>query len=140
MTDFVVDANVLMSILISGKASYRPILNFHNFILPDFALVEIEHYKNTLRSKTKLSATQFTQWTYFVFSQLTILPQYVLAQDSLIKSQRLLEKIDLKDISYVALAMLLDLILLTRDNLLHEGLRKQGFRKVMLFNDFLKTL
>jgi predicted nucleic acid-binding protein len=66
--------------------------------------------------------------------------QYVLAQDSLIKSQRLLEKIDLKDISYVALAMQLDLILLTRDNLLHEGLRKQGFRKVMLFDDFLKTL
>jgi predicted nucleic acid-binding protein len=93
-----------------------------------------------LRSKTKLSATQFTQWTYFVFSQLIILPQYVLAQDSLIKSQRLLEKIDLKDISYVALAMQLDLILLTRDNLLHEGLRKQGFRKVMLFDDFLKTL
>jgi len=56
VTDFVVDTNVLMSILISGKASYRPILTFNNFILPDFALVEIEHYKNTLRSKTKLSA------------------------------------------------------------------------------------
>ncbi|TAE59694.1 MAG: DNA-binding protein, partial [Bacteroidetes bacterium] len=42
MIDFVIDANVLMSILISGKGGYRPILSFHNFILPEFALVEIE--------------------------------------------------------------------------------------------------
>lgn len=42
MTDFVIDANVLMSILISGKAGYRPILTFNNFILPDFALIEVE--------------------------------------------------------------------------------------------------
>jgi predicted nucleic acid-binding protein len=45
----------------------------------------------------------------------------------------LLDKIDLKDAIYVALAMQLDLPLLTRDNPLYEGLRKQGFRKVMLF-------
>ncbi|MFN3561227.1 MAG: PIN domain-containing protein [Chloroherpetonaceae bacterium] len=140
MTDFVVDANVLMSILISGKASYRPILTFNHFILPDFALIEVENYQDTLKRKTKMSETQFIQWSYFVFAQITVLPRYVLAQDILIKSRRLLEKIDLKDISYVALAMQLNVILLTRDNLLHEGLRRQGFRKVLLFDDFLRTL
>jgi predicted nucleic acid-binding protein len=140
MTDFVIDANVLMSVLISGKAGYRPILTFNNFILPDFALIEIEKYKDILKGKTKMSEIQFTEWTYFVFAQLTILPQYVLEQDILAKSERLLEKIDLKDISYVALAMQLDLPLLTRDNPLYQGLRKQGFRKVMLFEDFLRTL
>lgn len=46
----------------------------------------------------------------------------------------------MKDISYVSLAMQLDLLLLTRDNPLHEGLRKQGFKKVMLFDDFLRIL
>lgn len=140
MIDFVIDANVLMSILISGRAGYRPILSFNNFILPDFALIEIEKYKDILMSKTKLSKSQFTEWTYFVFSELTILPQYVLEQEIVEKTQILLEKIDLKDITYVALAMQLDLPLLTRDTLLYEGLRKQGFRKVVLFEDFLKTL
>lgn len=140
MTDFVIDANVLMSILISGKAGYRPILTFHNFILPDFALIEVEKYKDILKDKTKMSEIQFTDWTYFVFAQLTILPQYVLEQNILVKSERLLEKIDLKDISYVALAMQLDLLLLTRDNSLCQGLRKQRFRKVILFEDFLQTL
>ncbi len=130
MTNFVIDANVLISILISGKAGYRPILTLNTFILPDFALIELEKYKNILKDKTKMSNVQFIDWTYFVFAQLTILPDYVLEQSILAKSERLLEKIDLKDISYVALAMQLDLPLLTRDYLLYEGLRKQGFRKV----------
>ncbi len=140
MIDFVIDANVLMSILIRGRAGYRPILSFNNFILPNFAFIEIEKHKDILRRKTKMSQNQFTEWTYFVFSQLTILPHYVLEQEIVEKSQTLLEKIDLKDITYVALAMQLDLPLLTRDNSLYEGLRKQGFRKVMLFEDFLQTL
>jgi hypothetical protein len=36
MTDFVIDANVLMSILISGRASYKPLLATYNFLVPDF--------------------------------------------------------------------------------------------------------
>ncbi|WKN41330.1 PIN domain-containing protein [Tunicatimonas pelagia] len=140
MTDFVIDANVLMSILISGKVGYRPILSFNSFILPDFAFVEVEKYKDVLKNKTKVSETQFTKWTYFVFTNLTILPQYVLEKSILDKSEQLLEKVDLKDISYVALAMQLDLPLLTRDKPLYKGLRKQGFRKVQLFDDYLRSL
>lgn len=140
MIDFVIDANVLMSILISGRAGYKPIVSFNNFILPDFALVEVEKYKNVLRKKTKLSESQFNEWTYFIFSNITILPQYLLKQDTLAKSEKLLEKIDMKDISYVALSIQLDLPLLTRDKPLLEGLKKQGFKKAMLFEDFLKTL
>ena len=140
MIDFVIDANILMSILISGKASYRPVLTFHNFILPDFVLVEVEKYKDVLRSRTKMQEDEFLQWSYFVFSQLTILPQYVLIQKSLEKSKKLLRKIDLKDATYVALAMQLDLPFLTRDKPLYEGLQRQGFRKVMLFEGFLQTL
>ena len=138
--DFVVDANVLMSILISGKASYRPVLTFYHFILPDFALVEVDKYKNVLISKTKMQENEFMQWTHFVFSQFTVLPQYVLSQESLKKSEKLLKKIDVKDIAYVALAMQLNLPLLTRDKPLYLGLQKQKFRKVMLFDKFLETI
>lgn len=129
MTVFVADAKVLMSILISGKAGYRPVLTFNNFILPDFALIELDKYKDVLKSKTKMSELQFAEWTYFVFSKLTILPQYILEPFILDKSKKLLEDIDIKDLSYVSLAMQLDLILLTRDNILYEGLRKQGLGK-----------
>lgn len=102
--DYVIDANILMSILISGKASYKPFLTNYNFILPDFVLIEIDKYKDLLKSRTKMQKYEFLQWSYFVFSKITILPEYVLSQESIEKSEKLLDKIDLKDISYVALA------------------------------------
>ncbi len=140
MTDFVIDANVLMSILISGKAGYRPILSFNTFILPDFALVEIEKYNTTLKTKTVMSALQLVEWTYFVFSELTIFPRYVVDEYHITTSARLLEKIDMKDLPYLALAMQLGLPLLTRDTPLYQGLRKQGFKNVIMFDDFLRAL
>ncbi len=97
MTDFVVDANVLMSILISGKASYRPVLAFHRFILPDFALVEVAKYQEVLSRKTRMQEDEFVQWTYYVFSQMTFLPLY-------------------------------------------KGLQKKKFKKVVLFENFLRGL
>jgi predicted nucleic acid-binding protein len=140
MTEFVIDANVLMSILISGKAAYRPILSFNTFILPDFALVEIEKYNTTLQSKTAMPAPQLVEWTYFVFSELTILPRYVLDEHNIATAARLLEKIDMKDLSYLALAMQLERPLLTRDAPLCQGLRKQGLKNVIMFDDFLRAL
>ena len=140
MTDFVIDANILMSILISGKSSYKPLLSYYNFILPDFVLLEIDKYHDVLKKSTKLNEDEFLQWTYFVFSKISILPQYVLSDFSIDTSVILLKKIDLKDTTYVALAMQLDLPLITRDKPLYEGLRKQGFKKVILYEDFLKSI
>lgn len=140
MRDFVIDANILMSILISGKASYRPILSYFHFILPEFVLIEIEKYKTVIFQKTKMQEDDLLQWTHFVFSNITILPYYIFSYESLNNANALLKTIDLKDTSYVALGMQLDLILLTRDKPLFTGLKKQGYRKVMLFEDFLKSV
>lgn len=74
-----------------------------------------------------------------VFNELTILPAYVLNQRGISKAVDLLSAIDLKDIAYLALSMQLELVLLTRDKPLYRGLKKQGFRKVMLFEDFISN-
>ena len=140
MREYVLDANILMSMLMSGKADYRPLLSFFTFILPEFVLVEVEKYSEVIKQKSRLSDTELLQWTYFVFSQLTIIPRYALQQESLAKAEELLRNVDLKDVPYVALSMQVDLPLLTRDKLLYDGLRKQGFRKVQLFEDFLKNI
>lgn len=139
MSDYVIDANVLMGMLISGKATYRPVLNYFHFILPEFALVELEKYSDVLKRKTRMREDDLLNWTYYVFSQITVLPQFVLNTDSHLKASKLVVDIDIKDVSYVALAMQLDLVLLTRDKPLYEGLRKKGFRKVVLFEDFLRA-
>ena len=137
--DLVIDANVLMSMLISGKASYKELTGYFHFILPEFVFVEIDKYKDVIRTKSKLDEPQFNRFAYAVFSNLTILPALLLAEETKEKAEELTKDIDLKDAPYVALALQLDLMLLTNDKILETGLKKKGFRKVMLFEQFLRN-
>lgn len=68
------------------------------------------------------------------------MPRYVLDKEILEKAHRLVDEVDEKDISYVALSNQLDIILLTRDMPLYQHLRKKGFRKVLLFDEFLRKI
>jgi predicted nucleic acid-binding protein len=84
MADFIIDANILMSILISGKASYRPILNYYRFIVPNFVFLEIEKYSSVIVEKIKLNEEKFKQRSYFVFFQIRTFPRYVLSEGVLV--------------------------------------------------------
>ncbi|WP_428653182.1 PIN domain-containing protein [Runella sp.] len=139
MRDFVVDANVLMSILISGKAIYKTLLIDYDFFSSDFAFVEIEKYQNLIMKKTRLEQDSFQHFSYFIFSHVHFMPSYLIDSEVKIKSLQLVNGIDIKDVSYVALALQLDIPLLTRDIPLYAGLRKKGFRKVEMFDAFLRN-
>lgn len=138
--DYIIDANVLMSILISGKAIYKPLLNYYNFILPEFALVEIDKYKEIIFEKTKMQKSELINFSYSVFSEITILPNYVMDEYVIEKAVELTKSVDIKDVNYIALSMQLDLVLLTRDKKLIAGVKKKKFNKIMLFDDFLKNI
>jgi predicted nucleic acid-binding protein len=137
--EFVVDANVLISVLISGKASYKLILSFLDLFTPDFALEEIEKYRPVIFEKTKLTPDELRNFTLHIFNEVAVVPNLVISDEALTKATELASDIDIKDVSYIALAIQLDLILLTRDKKLMQGLKRKGFRKVMLFEDLLSS-
>ena len=122
MKDFVIDTNVLMSILISGKAIYRHLLQQYTFFSSDFAFIEIEKYQDTILKKTKLDEDSFRHFSYFVFSNVHFMPSYVVNKEAKQKAIDLVADIDIKDAPHVALALQLNLILLTRDIPLYKGL------------------
>jgi len=140
MKEFVVDANVLISIMISGKSSYKPILTYFDFYTPDFVFEEIEKYKSTILEKTKLNTVELQRFTFFVFNQVSVIPRIVISEEAIEKALDLTINVDVKDVSYVALAIELDSVLLTRDKQLIKGLKKKGFRKIMTFEDFLRSI
>lgn len=140
MREFVVDANVLISIMISGKSSYKPILTFFDFYTPDFVFDEIEKYTPTILEKSKLSTEELQRFTFFVFNQVSVIPRIVISEEAIEKAFELTKEIDIKDLSYVALAIELDFVLLTRDKHLIKGVKKKGFRKIMAFEDFLNSI
>lgn len=54
MFDYVLDTNILMSILISGKSSYKPIVMLNRFVTIDYIFKEIDEYKETIFDKQNL--------------------------------------------------------------------------------------
>jgi predicted nucleic acid-binding protein len=140
MNNYVIDANVLMSILISGKSIYKPLLDYYNFIVPEFALVEIDKYKISIFEKTQMQKNELINFSYFVFSKLNILPNYIIDEQIFENALKLTKNIDIKDTSYVALSMQLNLTLLTRDKKLIIGLNKNKYKNVLLFDDFLRNI
>jgi len=90
--------------------------------------------------KTKLSEAQFTSFSLSIFKALTIVPNFLLSARSVKQSLTLCEQVDPKDAPFVALSLELGYPLLTRDAKLHKGLRKQGFKDITLFQDFLNQI
>jgi predicted nucleic acid-binding protein len=64
----------------------------------------------------------------------------VISDEAILKAIELTKDIDIKDSSYIALAIELDCVLLTRDKPLIKGVKKKGFRKIMTFEGFLTSI
>ncbi len=87
-----------------------------------------------------MQTNELITFSYSVFSTITILPNYIMNDEIMKKAIELVKNIDIKDVSYISLSMQLDLILLTRDKKLVEGTLKNKYRKIMLFDDFLRNV
>ena len=103
-------------------------------------LIELEEYQNIIKQKTKFDEQQLKKYTYKLFSLMTVIPSVILSKNTIDKAKKLCENVDIKDISFVALSIETGLILLTRNKKLYNGLRKKGFRQIMLFENFVSDL
>lgn len=138
--DYIIDTSILMSILISGKSSYKPIVMFNRFVSIDYIFKEIDEYKERIFDKSKLERNQLVEYTNQIISRITVLPRYVVSEVNIRKATDLTKDIDFNDVWFIALSLEYDLTLLTRDEKLYKGLTKKGFKKIMLFDQFLKML
>ncbi len=78
MIDYIVDANVLISMLISGRSSYHTIAKYYYFYTPSFALTEMDKYQDTIFLKSKLQPEELRGYAYRLFSHITsYLPIFV---------------------------------------------------------------
>lgn len=135
--DYVLDANVIMSMLISGRSQYKRIFRDYNLYSTNFLYVELEKYRGTILQKTHSDNEAFRAFGISLFRYLCVVPELLIEEIHWEKARFYCEGVDPKDVAYVALSISLDITLLTRDKPLYTGLRKKGFRNVLLFNDFL---
>jgi predicted nucleic acid-binding protein len=68
---------------------------------------------------------------------LIVFPNLVITIKSKQFAYDLIKDIDIKDITYLALSIELEIPLITRDEILYLGLHKKGYKNVILFKDFI---
>ncbi|TAE18167.1 MAG: hypothetical protein EAZ95_05040 [Bacteroidetes bacterium] len=135
---FVVDINVLFSALMSGKDLYINAFTTFQFLLPDFALSELQKYQLLILEKTKLSPTDLQSFTLSLFEQVIVVPNMLVSNQSYLQAFELCKDIDEKDLTYIALAIEFDLPFITKDSILAEGVKQKGFQNIILLTDFLQ--
>ena len=140
MIDYVLDANILMSMIISGRSSHLALAKHFRFSIPFYALLELDEYWDVILDKSHLQEYEIRDFARQLFSYLSVLPAFAIEPENQARADDLTKSIDTKDREYVALALQLNAILLTRDKPLVRGLKKKGFRKIRLFDEFLRSV
>ena len=135
MTNYVADANIIFSALISGKTAYLKLVTENHIYLPDYALEELQEYQNLIFEKTKQTPTALKDYTLELFKRITVLPNYIISLRNHLVAFELCKDIDRKDMVYLALALEFDYTLLTRDKPLADGLRAKGFTNIILLDE-----
>ena len=138
--EYVVDANVLFGAFISGKDFYQLLFSGHTVYLPDFALAEVEKYKDRILRKTKLPEHELQRFVLALLAEVIVVPGLVLSRDSRRQAYELCRDLDEKDTLYVATAIELNASLVTSDKTLLGGLGERGFTQVVLLSDLVAKL
>ena len=138
--EYVIDSNILFSAFMSGKDIYQLMFSENEIYIPDYAFSEIEKYKKRILSKTKLKESDLKEFVIKLLSNVIVVPNLLISEDSLIKAYHLCHDIDEKDTVYIALSIEFDFEVITSDKKLYNGLRKKNFTKIVLLKDVIEQL
>lgn len=140
MKGFVIDANIIFTALISGKDIYTQLFAENQLYMPDFALTEIQYYQDLILQKTKVNPNNFRQFVLSLFTNVTIVPNFLISTESYYKAFTLCKDIDEKDTTYLALAIEFDMTLVTKDEVLAKGLKEKGFMNVITLRELFERI
>ncbi len=137
MLDYVIDANVVFSGLISGNPKDLGLASGNHVYLPDFALAELQVHQEVVWKKTKQRPDELKQFALAFFKKATVVPNMLISLSSYRYAFELCKDVDPKDMTYVALAIEFGYPLLTRHKPLANGLRATGFTNVTLLGEII---
>ena len=138
MKRFIIDANILFSIFISGKEEYFELVGKVKFLTPVYALEELQKHQETILSKTKIDSGNFNDFTLRILNRVLVVPNFLVTNQSYLQAYNWCKDIDLDDIAYVALSIEFNTCFVTRDMVLYDGLKQKGFLNIMSWEEFLR--
>ena len=126
----VVDTNIVFSTLLNPKSAVGEILmNLQDkfaFFAPELLIDELERYTPKISAYSKLAPHQLNQIKQLIVTNLTMVSEELISEQSWIAAYELTKDVDEDDTPFVALAIELDTKLWTGDKALIKGLQNKG--------------
>ena len=138
----VVDSNIIFSALLRTNSTFGQIIfnseGIFEFYSAQYMRLEIRRHWSKLLKISKLTQQQLEESFYTLLTKITFINEGLISQKIWVDSEKLVDRIDLDDIDFVALTKHLKGKLWTGDNILRDGLKSRGFKNVLTTNEILK--
>ena len=131
----IVETNILLSACLNEESEIFKILNnlsdIIGFIIPDYALEEIEKNKLSICENTRRDINIFDQLLTQCCKNGTIISVSSIPTSTFELAAKLTQKTDLNDAPFVAVSLAYNALIWTGDIKLNRGLKRVGFNNII---------
>ncbi len=131
----IIDTNILISACLNIESEIFKILNTLSqtidFVIPDYALEEIEKHKFSICKDTGRDIIIFNKLLTQCCTNGIIIAVKELSAEKFILAEQLTRNIDINDKVFVAFSIAFDALIWTGDLKLSRGLKRIGFKNII---------
>ena len=140
----IIDTNIIISACLNENSEISKLVKNRSgnidFLIPDYALEEINKHKLALCKNTGYSIVEFDRLLYQCCENAAIFSVADISTDIFQQAAELTKNIDINDKAFVAFSIAFDALIWTGDLKLKNGLKKAGFLNIISTKEFKDTL
>jgi predicted nucleic acid-binding protein len=137
----VVDTNIIFSTLLNSNSNIGDLIfnsdKHYEFYSCSYMRYEIQKHWDRLKKISKLSDHQLQVSYSQILTKLKFINEEIIPVEIWLASEKILKNIDIDDVDFVALTKFLKANLWTGDKVLFNGLKKQGFKRLLNTTELL---
>jgi predicted nucleic acid-binding protein len=131
----IIDTNILISASLDKKSElYHLITNEFlklDFVIPEYALEEINTHKIRICTKAKKDIKQFENNLFLLLKTITVLSINEISNTDFLTAEEITKQIDIKDATFVAFSISFKALLWSGDLKLYKALRRKSFNNII---------
>ena len=137
MKAFVIDTNIIFSALLKNSAARKIILSdTFDLFVPEFLFTEIIKYEEVILKKAGMEKENLELLLLLLQSHISVIP-FKMFFDFLEAAEKEMEKIDMKDAPFIALALKLKIPIWSNDLHFKKQKKVVSFNTAEIISDFL---
>jgi predicted nucleic acid-binding protein len=136
----VIDTNIIFSSLLKKDSKVTKFLldSSNEWYCCNYAFAELFKYKNRIESLSQLNFDDLLALMRILLAKIHFIPEDIIPPEIALKAYSLCSDVDKKDTPFIALALFLNIPLVTRDKKLIIGLTGKGFESIISLDSVLK--